>query len=218
MKHLILPIFGLLSAGIWAFAADTEQVLFEEKFTADPGAGWSWVREEPKAWKVEKGVLALRTLPGYLHGNYNNSRNILLRKPPETNKGLIVEVFLENQPMLQYEHAGLVWYYDDDHYVSLWKEKTGKEQEVLMVHEKETKPRFAQARYEGATVWLRLVIAEGKATSFYRPTDKDEWKQVGQFELPVKGEPKVGLGSGCGPKDGERQARFSHFRILETAK
>ena len=78
------------------------------------------------------------------------------------------------------------------------------------------KPRFAQAKYEGQSVWLRLVIAGGTATSYYRATEKDPWNKVGQFDLPVKGEPKVGLGSGGGPKDAERFVRFSRFRILEN--
>lgn len=158
----------------------------------------------------------LRTLPGYLHAKSNNSKNLLLRKPPDTQKGLVVEVFVESQPILQYEHAGLVWYYDDDHYVALWREKT-KEQTVLMVHEQEAKPRFAEAKCETEVVWLRLVLSEGTGTSFYRTTDQEEWKKVGQFDLPVKGEPRVGIASGGGPKDAEGWVRFSRFRILEKA-
>jgi hypothetical protein len=88
-----------------------------------------------------------------------------------------------------------------------------------MVCEKEAKPRFAHVGYQGRAVWLRLVIADDKATGFYRKTEKDEWTKVGQFDLPAKGDnPKIGLGSGGGPKDAEHWVRFSRFRILENAK
>jgi beta-xylosidase len=213
----LLAALWLVIPSVDGRADDKEKVLFEAKFAGELGDGWSWVREDPKAWKVEKEGLSIRTQPGYLHASSNNSKNLLLRKPPETKKGLSIEVFVESQPVLQFEHAGLLWHYDDDNYVSVWREVLGKQVDVQMVHEKEAKPRFAVAKHEGKSVWLRLLIADGKATSFFRSTEKDEWKKVGQFELPVKGEPRVGIGSGGGPKDAERWARFSRFRIVETA-
>lgn len=41
------------------------------------------------------------------------------------------------------------------------------------------------------------------------------WKKVGEFELPLKGEPRVGLISGGRSKDPERWARFRQFRIVQ---
>ena len=101
-----IPFIG--TAAI-ALADDKPKVLFAEKFTSPLSAGWHWIREDPKAWKVENGTLLLRSLPGYLYPKHNDARNILLRKAPVTSQDLILEVYLENQPKILYEHAGLYW-------------------------------------------------------------------------------------------------------------
>jgi hypothetical protein len=83
VKRLFLAaMLGALATG--AAGADEpakEKVLVEEQFTGELGKDWSWVREDPKAWRLEKGALVLRTLPGYLHAKSNDSKNILLRPP-----------------------------------------------------------------------------------------------------------------------------------------
>jgi hypothetical protein len=48
-----------------------------------------------------------------------------------------------------------------------------------------------------------------------RLTMNSSWKKVGEFELPLKGEPRVGLISGGRSKDPERWARFRQFRIVQ---
>jgi len=104
-------------------AEGTKKVLFEDRFASSLGEGWSWVREDPKAWRVERGELLIRSLPGGLYREMNNCNNLLLRTPPEIKKGkLIVEVTLHSQPKEQFEHAGIVWYRDDDDYIVLSKE------------------------------------------------------------------------------------------------
>ena len=69
MKRLLLAaMLGVLATGVaGADKAPKGKVLFEEQFTGELGKEWSWVREDPKAWRIEKGVLLLRILPGYLH-------------------------------------------------------------------------------------------------------------------------------------------------------
>lgn len=212
-------IGSLIGAAIISLANDNEKMMFAEKFTSPLSAGWHWIREDPKAWKVENGTLLLRSLPGYLYLHENNASNVLLRKAPVTSKGLILEVFLENQPEILYEHAGLYWYYDDDNYVCLLKEWMGQEVRLRIVHEKDANGDISgESEYGAKGVWFRLVIAGDKATGYYRPTDKEDWRKMGQVDLPSKGEPKVGLNAGGGPQNAERWARFSHFRILEQAK
>ena len=85
----------------------------------------AWRYWHPKAWKLDKGTLALRVLPGYLHAKNNNARNVLLRPLPRSDKPLAVEVFVQSEPKAQFEHAGIVWYQDDDNYVSLFQEVLG---------------------------------------------------------------------------------------------
>jgi regulation of enolase protein 1 (concanavalin A-like superfamily) len=179
------------------------------------------VREDDKAWKLDKKILVMRTSTGGLWQKDNNTRNILVRKPPEVKDGgLATEVFVENEPTNAYEHAGLVWYYDDDNYVILVKEKVGDKQLVQLVPEKEAKPKvgFAEKPYQGKTVWLRMEVSGGKVRGRFRATEKDEWQTLGECELPVKGEAKIGLLTGYAAKDADHTVRFSGFRIVQTAK
>ena len=218
MKRLLLAsVLGIVAVEIVG-ASPEDKVLFEEKFVGELGKEWSWVREDPKSWKIDQGALVLRTLPGYLHAGHNDSRNVLLRPLPRSEKPLAVEVYLEGEPKVQFEHAGLVWYVDDDNYVSLFQEVLEGKVEMQMVTEKEGKPRFAVSRHEAKGVWMRLVIAEGKITTLYRPSEKEEWKVVGKSDVPSQGVARVGVMSGGAPKDAERHVRFRSFRILETAE
>jgi len=217
-----LAMLGVLFFGTAAISAadDKPKVLFDKEFTSPLSAGWHWIREDPKSWKVENGKLLLRSLPGYVYtARDNNARNILLRKAPVTSHVLILEVFMENQPKTLWEHAGLYFYYDDDNYVCLLKEQVREEVQVRMLNEKDAEPTHAgEPRYDAEGVWLRLVINGDKATGYYRQTDKEEWRGMGQVDLPSKGEPQVGLNAGGGPENAERWVRFSHFRILEQAE
>ncbi|HWM24955.1 MAG TPA: DUF1349 domain-containing protein [Chthoniobacterales bacterium] len=208
-----------ISAAAISAADDNQKVVFAERFTAPLDAGWAWIREEPKAWKVENGALLLRVLAGYLYEGDNDARNVLLRKATVTSNVLILEVFLENQPKILYEHAGLYWYYDDDNYVCLLKEQMGKEVRLRIVREKDARGDISgESVYDAEGVWFRLVITSDKATGYYRPTENEGWQKMGQVDLPSKGEAKAGLNAGGGPQDAERWARFSHFRILEQVE
>ena len=78
-RLLFVAALGVLAAtAAGADEAPKEKALFEERFAGGLGKEWSWLREEPKAWHVEEGALVLRTLPGYLHANSNDSKNVLL--------------------------------------------------------------------------------------------------------------------------------------------
>jgi regulation of enolase protein 1 (concanavalin A-like superfamily) len=219
MKRLLLAaMLGVLATGVaGADKAPKGKVLFEEQFTGELGKEWSWVREDPKAWRIEKGVLLLRILPGYLHAEHNDSKNVLLRPLPKSDKPLAVEVYVESEPKVLYEHAGLVWYVDDDNYVSLFQEILDGKVELQMVTEKDGKPRFAVAKHKAKGVWMRLVISGGKITTQYKPSEKEEWKVVGQSDLPAQGAARVGVMAGGAPQEAERYVRFRAFRILEIA-
>jgi regulation of enolase protein 1 (concanavalin A-like superfamily) len=220
MRHrfVLLAVLAMAAASDAARAA-ADEVLFKEEFASRLTDGWSWVREDPKAWKVEKGALVLRTLPGYLHARSNDSKNILLRPVPDARDGrLAVEVYLESEPRTTYEHAGPVWYYDDDNYVSLFKEFLDGKPKLQMVTEKDARPQFAVAAYEAKGVWLRLLVAGTKVTSQYRASEKDDWKEVGTSDLPAAGKARVGVMAGGAPKDAERFVRFEHFRIVRLPK
>lgn len=200
-------------------SAVKQKVLFDKKFTSPLKDGWYWIREKPGEWKVENRKLMLRSLPGYLYMEDNNAPNVLLRKAPANSRALIVEVFLENQPQVPYEHAGLYWYYDDDNYVCILKEWMGSEMLVRLIGEKDSKATFrGQPKYTAAGVWLRLVIEGGKASGYYRQTDKEEWRELGQVDLPAKGDAKAGLNAGGGPENSDRWVSFSHFSYFRTSR
>ncbi len=202
-----------------AFAQDAEKVVFTEPFDGTLAKGWSWVREDPKAWRIDKGVLVIKTSTGSLWQGQNNNHNILLRALPETKERIAIEVLVENEPTNGFEHAGLVWYGDDDNYVALLAEKLGKKS-VQLVSETNGKPKvgFAEKPFEPKTIWLRMELADGKAKGLFRASEKDAWQALGQCDLPVKGEARIGLITGYGLKDKGHEARFSRFRILTAGK
>ena len=217
-----LLLTAVLAAALGAVvAADKEHVLFTEPFDGKLADGWFWVREDPKAWKIDKGSLVVRTSMGSLWQNQNNNRNLLLRKPPAAkNSRLLIEVRVENEPSNGFEHAGLVWYYDDDNYAILVKEKVGAGPIIQLVSETQGRPKvgFAQKPYKGKTVWLRMEVSGGRIRGQYRATEKDTWQTLGQCDLPGKGEAQFGLLTGYAPKNVEHFARFSKFRILREVK
>jgi regulation of enolase protein 1 (concanavalin A-like superfamily) len=214
-----LPI-ALAIALAPAIAQEKEQAAFTEPFDGTLAKGWSWVREDSKAWRLDKSVLVVKTSTGGLWQKDNNNRNILLRALPEAkDQRVAVEALVENQPTNAFEHAGLVWYGDDDNYVLLVREKVGARMIVQLVSETKGKVKvgFAESPFEPKTVWLRMELSGGKAKGLFRASAKDEWQVLGQCDLPVKGEPRVGLITGYAAQKSDHEARFSKFRILAAA-
>jgi regulation of enolase protein 1 (concanavalin A-like superfamily) len=216
--RISLPALACILLGGLALAAAAhkpETVLFEETFHGKLGDGWAWVRETPGAWKVNKGELVLTVQPGYLHAKYNDARNVLLRDPPgELGATWAVELMLDSAPEKQFEHAGVLIYWDDDNYVSLFRENMESRPKLQMVAEKEAHPTFAVVDKDIKPVWLRLVVSGEDVTSQYRATEKDAWQTVGTKKRPSAGKFHCGLTSGGAAKDAAHDAKFSHFRIL----
>jgi len=208
-----------------------EKVVFQDRFSGKLADGWTWVRETPgsltravagsmvgKSWHVFKDGLVFRVLPGYLHARENNSSNILLRPVPDTDQPLAIEVALRSEPTVPYEHAGLVWYYDDDHYVALFREFLGIKPQMLMVTEKRAAPTFHYGGvYEGKNILLRLEVSGNKITGKFRGPG-EEWRTIGHSTLPVPArqrKARVGLHTGGAAPGAGHFARFWDFRILE---
>ena len=79
-----LSLLGLAWAS--ALAQDAEKVVFTEPFADKLDKGWSWVREDAKAWRIDKGMLVIKTSTGSLWQGQNNNRNILVRPLPQTKR------------------------------------------------------------------------------------------------------------------------------------
>ena len=217
------PITLAVAAAIFvsfSLAADeSPRVLFSESFGNKLDKDWSWVREEPKAWHLENHSLVLLTQPGYLHAHMNDAKNVLVHPVPESGGGPVaVEVWMENDPKVQFEHGGVLWYYDDDNYAGLFKESLEGKAKLQMVLEKEAKPSFVVKEYNSTGVWLRLVVADGKVTAQFRETENENWTTVGEKPLPGTGPAKGGMIAGGAPKNPERLTTFKNFRILQLPK
>jgi regulation of enolase protein 1 (concanavalin A-like superfamily) len=185
----------------------------EDRFDAKLAKEWSWLREDSKAWRIAKEGLEIRALPG--HGT--ERKNILLGPAHAAKEELNVEVSLENKPTVQFEHAGIQCYFNERNWVGLVKEKVGKS-EIVLTQVKDGKPTYATTAFEPEAVLLRMQLRGNKAIGLYRATVKDEWKKMGDCDLPVEGAFRLGLAAGGGPKDAEHWARFRDFRVLPLTK
>jgi regulation of enolase protein 1 (concanavalin A-like superfamily) len=215
-RLLLAAMLGSLGPRVTATDPDPkEKVLFEDQFADRLGDGWSWIREDPRAWRIHKGALILRNSPGHLYASYNNAKNVLVRTLPRTEHTLAIEVHVESDPKVQFEHAGVVWYVDDDNFVSLFQEVLGGKVVLQMVAEKGGKARTIVAEHGTKAVWLRLVISGGTITSQYRLSEDRPWREVGRVEIPSQAPARAGVTAGGAPKDADRDVHFRSFRILE---
>lgn len=215
-RSMLLFVILVLAPALGAL--EKEEPLFADPFTDKLKDGWTWVREDPKGWRLDKGTLVIRTSVGGLWMKDNNGRNILLRTPPKVKSGkLAVEVLVDIEPTNQYENAGLIWYYDDDNYVIMVKEKIDKEILVQIVQEQNGKPKAGfHKKFEGKSVWVRMEVEGDKITGRYRETPKEDWVTVGQCMLPKGGEPKVGLTTAYAAQGAMHFSRFTNLRIMQV--
>jgi len=63
MKKSILSLVGFMLLAGSLFAAEPS-VVFEDTFKGKLGEGWTWLRENPKAWRIADDALELRIEPG----------------------------------------------------------------------------------------------------------------------------------------------------------
>src|SRR6516225_983812 len=127
VPRTLVPLILLAVVAPVASADEKEKTLFTEAFTDKLDDGWTWVREDAKGWRLDKGTLIVRTSTGGLWQKENDGGNILLRTPPKVQDGkLAAEVLVDIEPTNLFENAGLNWYYDDDNYVIMVKEGSAK--------------------------------------------------------------------------------------------
>jgi regulation of enolase protein 1 (concanavalin A-like superfamily) len=178
---LAVPAVIFLSVlSLRAAPGQGEKILFEEKFDTKLSDGWSWLREMPQAWKLENGELVLTVQPDYLHPFGKNLRNVLLRElPADIGASWAVELKLDSDPKVQYEHAGVLLFWDEDNYMSLFREFLDGKPKLQMVTVKKGVPRFVVVNQDLRPVWVRLVINGDDVATQYRASEKDEWKTVG---------------------------------------
>ena len=105
----MLTKLAILVLAILADAPDAH-LIFHETFRGKIDAGWRWVREDPKAWRLTDHGLEVRIQPGNMWGPANNARNVLVRPAPDPQpQTLEITAAVENHPTHQYEQVDLVW-------------------------------------------------------------------------------------------------------------
>jgi hypothetical protein len=58
-------------------------VIFEDPFDGKLAEGWTWLRENPDAWRIQEDALEIQVEPGVA----NTVKNALLRPAPDRGKG-----------------------------------------------------------------------------------------------------------------------------------
>ena len=205
MKRLLLIPVALLMLGVGLSAAEPRPI-FEDRFEGKPAEGWTWLREDPKAWRVKDNALEIRVQPGVA----GNVKNALLRKAPDRSKGkFAIEVTVTStaKPTQQYEQAGLTWYHGGKPVFKLVKELVNGKLLIIPGG----KPMSAK------TVQLRLIVTAKGFTAQFRPDAKGEFQTAATGRLPAPGEDQISIQCYNGPPKAEHWIRFDDFRITKLA-
>jgi hypothetical protein len=193
-------LFGL-AAGL---SAAEPQLVFGDKFEGKLADGWTWLRENPKAWRMRDGALEIRVEPGLA----DSVKNALLRPAPERSKhryAIDVTITFTTPPTNQFEQAGITWYQRGRPVFKFVHEHIdGKE---YMIPGRIPAP--------SKTVQLRLVMTKNTYTAQFRPGAKGAFQTVAAGPLPPSAEEQVSIQCYNGPADAEHWMRFEDFRITE---
>lgn len=193
-----------MQSGMPPAAAAEGRVLFEDRFEGNLAEGWTWLRENPKHWRIREGALEIRVEPGAGH----DVKNALLRKAPDRSAGKVaveVTVTFTATPTRQFEQAGITWYQGDTPRFKLVHELVDGQLVII--------PGRAPAPQK--TVDLRLVFEGQQYTAQFRPEGQKEFQTVASGTLPLAADEQVSIQCYHGPAEEEHWIRFDNFRILQ---
>lgn len=203
MKRTFVLVFAVLALPV-VLTAGEPRVVFEDSFKGKLGEGWTWLRENPKAWRIAKDALEIRVEPGVAR----SVKNALLRPAPTRSKGRFaveVTVTFTTPPTKQYEQAGITWYQNGKPIFKLVHELiSGK---TYIIPGKVPAP--------SKTVQLRLIVTAGRYTAQFREDAKGEFKTAASGALRAGASEQISIQCYNGPTDAEHWVRFDDFRILE---
>ena len=201
-RYTVFLVATLMLTGL--VSAAEPRVLFEDSFDQKLGEGWTWLREDADAWRIEDGGLEIRVVPG----KADTVKNALLRRAPDrskTNFAVEVTVTFTADPIQQYEQGGITWYHQNKPVFKLVHEHIDGE-EWIIPGRKSTASK---------TVQLRLVVKGMEWTALYREDLKSEFKTAETGKLPPPGDDQISIQCYDGPSNAEHWIRFDDFRIVE---
>jgi len=209
MKWAILLLISPLASLVTSSAAEEVESAHASGFANFDG--WQWVRPDHSGWRIEDSVLLIRSDPGALAFDNNNTNMPLHATPGDRFR---LEVTVEFAPQSLYEQAGLVLYEDDD-YVKFQYERTEAGRGVTFTFER--RGEFGDIGFqplESGPVRLQLEYRDGCVRArAKRPADAD-WMTLGVHDFPSRSF-RVGLATGAGSAVDPRWASYSDF-ILES--
>ena len=217
LPHLHTIVFALAALNLAAAEKESPAPDFRDTFQGKIGPGWSWIRENPAAWRVSDKGLEVRLQPGNMWGPANDAKNLLVRPAPDPAQGEVdVSMTVTNTPLEQYEQSDLVWYYNDSNMVKCGQELVDGKLRIVMGREEGDKTRTIKILpLDSATVTLRLLVKDNRIRGQFRTPDAKEWTEVGECDLPVKGEPKICLQFYQGPAKVERWTNVTEFKVSQ---
>jgi regulation of enolase protein 1 (concanavalin A-like superfamily) len=217
-QHRVWAIQGgilILAFTVSAQAAEPGETIFQDDFNGKLAEGWSWEREDRAAWRTGPAGLEVRVQPGNMWGAANNAKNVLVHPiPVPTDAPVEISVTFSNAPTAQWEQANLVWFYDDSNMVKLGQELVTGRFSIVMGREENDRARtVAIIPLDDNTVELRLHAAGNRVRGQFRTRHWSEWRDVGECDLPVKGEPKASLHFYNGAPNEEHWVRANRFAV-----
>lgn len=190
-------------------------LIFQDRFLGRLADGWLLEREEDANWRVGPLGLEVRAQPGNMWGPANNAKNVFVHPiPAPTDQPIEISATISNRPTAQWEQADLVWYYDGGNMVKLGQELVTGRYSVVMGREEGDRARtIAIVPLDANSVELRLQALDRRIRGQFRTAVWREWRDVGECNLPVKGQPKASLQFYNGPPNLAHWVRVSQFAV-----
>ncbi|TVS15346.1 MAG: hypothetical protein EA424_16250 [Planctomycetaceae bacterium] len=191
----------------WTSAAAETEVVFEDALAGKMDDGWSWLREDPEAWRWKDEGLEIRVQPG----NAATVRNALVRTAPDRQQGkFAIDVTVTNHtlPTIQYEQAGITWYVDGKPVFKLVKELVDGDLVIIP-------GRVPVPTDEFEKIQLRLIVTADTWTAQFRSNLDSEFQTAANGKLPPPNNDQVSIQCYHGPADAEHWIRFQDFRIQQ---
>jgi regulation of enolase protein 1 (concanavalin A-like superfamily) len=214
--HALLPIH-LLWLLVTSTQPSNETLIFHDSFQGHLAPGWTWIRESPGHWRATDHGLEVRIQPGNMWGPANDARNLLVRPAPDPHKQpLEITAAVSNKPTHQYEQVDLVWYYTDSDMVKIGEELVDGKLSVVIGREQNDRTRtIAIIPITSNDVQLRLIVRDNRIRGSFK-TSQADWRDAGECDLPVKGDPKISLQFYQGPPNEQHWACVRELTVSKA--